>query len=90
MQLRPDGTVQAAAGGAVTSSNAFSNPLLNILTDGAYKNRPAAASTAYTQIPLVLGEWLQPVDLRGQLTYLKTGLRECYPTDSKRIAFDFK
>jgi hypothetical protein len=56
LQLRPDGTVQAAAGGALTSSNAVSNPLLNVLTGGAYNNRPQADSTAYTQIPLVLGK----------------------------------
>jgi hypothetical protein len=56
LQLRPDGTVQAAAGGSVASTNAISNPLLNILTQGAYDNRPEASSTAYTQIPLLLGE----------------------------------
>jgi hypothetical protein len=56
LQLRPDGTVQAAAGGSVASSNAISNPLLNILTQGAYKNRPEASSTAYTQIPLLMGK----------------------------------
>lgn len=59
--------MQAAAGGALTSSNAVSNPLLNVLTGGAYKNRPKAETTAYTQIPLVLGECgLLDVACRGE------------------------
>lgn len=53
LQLSPDGTVKAAAGGSTTSTTAVSNPLLNALTLGAYKNRPKAASSAYTQIPLL-------------------------------------
>lgn len=55
-QVNPDGTVHGAAGGAMTRTNSISNPILNALTGGAYKNRPKAASAAYTQIPLALRE----------------------------------
>jgi hypothetical protein len=55
-QLRPDGTVHAAGGTSVTSSTGIANPLPYWLTLGAYKNRPKAETTAYTQIPLLLRE----------------------------------
>jgi hypothetical protein len=56
LQLRPDGTVHAAGGTSYTTSTAIANPLPYWLTLGAYNNRPAAESTAYTQIPLLLRE----------------------------------
>lgn len=58
MQVKADGTVHGAAGTSVASSNAVANPLLNVLTRGAFDNRPKAASSAYTQIPLALREYL--------------------------------
>lgn len=58
MQLKADGTVKGAAGTSVASSNALANPLLNVLTRGAFDNRPKAASSAYTQIPLALREYI--------------------------------
>jgi hypothetical protein len=54
LQLSPDGTVSAAAGGNLATTTAISSPILNALTGGAYKNRPTAATAAYTQIPLAL------------------------------------
>ncbi|KAF6254996.1 hypothetical protein COO60DRAFT_263259 [Scenedesmus sp. NREL 46B-D3] len=58
--LRPDGTVHAATGAAVTSSTGIANPLPYWLTLGAYNNRPKAGTTAYTQIPLLLQQTLFP------------------------------
>jgi len=59
LQVRPDGTFHAAGGASIASADAVSNPLLQALTGGAFDNRPEAATTTYTQIPLLLREFVR-------------------------------
>jgi hypothetical protein len=72
LQLSPDGTVSAAAGGNLATTTATSNPILNALTGGAYKNRPTAATAAYTQIPLALCKYYLGEEGRRLLVLLTT------------------